>query len=79
MRKRGHNLQDVLDFTRPAPEEEVAKQMEEQVDDHDGPQIAIDIRLIEAVLVQHILPGVEAGQIGALLKASCGWEKNNNR
>lgn len=54
-------MQDVLDFARSAPEEEVAKQMEEQVDDHYGPQIAIEIRLVEAVLVQHILPSVEAG------------------
>lgn len=72
-------MQDVLDFTRSAPEEEVAKQMEEQVDDHYGPQIAIEIRLVEAILVQHILPGVEAGQVGTLLKAGYGWEKNNNR
>lgn len=72
-------MQDVLDFARSAPEEEVAKHMEEQVDDHYGPQIAIEIRLVEAVLVQHILPGVEAGQVGTLPKAGCGWKKNNNR
>lgn len=72
-------MQDVLDLARSAPEEEVAKQMEEQVDDHYGPQIAIEIRLVEAVLVQHILTGVEAGQVGALPEAGCGWKENNNR
>lgn len=64
-------VQDVLDFTRPTPEEEVAEQMKEQIDDHYGPQIAIEICLIEAVLVEYILPGVEAGQVGALTKAGC--------
>lgn len=60
-----------LDFARTTPKEEVAQQMEEQIDDHDGPQIAIEICLIEAVLVQHILPCVEAGQVSAFTKAGC--------
>lgn len=43
--------------------------MEAKVNAQNGQQIAIEIRLAEAVLVQHILPGVEAWQVRALPKA----------
>lgn len=43
--------------------------METEVETHHGQDVPVDIALVEAVLVQDILAGVEARQVCALLEA----------
>lgn len=58
-----------LDFASATPEEIISKDVETKVDGQNGQEIALQIRLIEAVFVQDILASMETRQVLALLEA----------
>ena len=60
-----------------APQKQVAEQVEAEVEQHHRPQVRCQVRFAEAVVLQHLAAGPQAGQL--VVNGGAGWANKRFR